>query len=128
MKNTLDKIGVDYTAEDVQEMLKTMLCQLEDASRVIVPIYIKVPKFSIVNTADPNTALKEVLEAFTEMELLAISVHTRYGIPLAILKSKFIVDFQSTTQLIEDVDVPICTSELYKSETMQEVAEALCIA
>lgn len=128
MKNAFGEVGVDYTVEDVQNMLKTMLWQLEEASRVIVPRYITVPKFSMENVTDPSKALKEVLEAFTEMELLAIGVHIRYGVPLAILKSKFIVDFQSTVQLIDDSDTSFCTSGLYKSETMQEVAEALCIA
>ena len=122
MKNAFGEVGVDYTVEDVQNMLKTMLWQLEEASRVIVPRYITVPKFSMANVTDPNKALKEVLEAFTEMELLAI------GVPLAILKSKFIVDFQSTVQLIDDSDMSFCTSGLYQSKTMQEVAEALCIA
>ena len=62
------------------------------------------------------------------MELLAIGVHIRYGVSLAILKSKFIADFQSTVQLIDDSDTAFCTSGLYESKTMQEVAEALCIA
>ena len=128
MKNAFGEVGVDYTVEDVQNMLKTMLWQLEEASRVIVPRYITVPKFSMANVTDPNKALKEVLEAFTEMELLAIGVHIRYGVPLAILKSKFVVDFKSTVQLIDDSDTSFYTSGLYKSETMQEVAEALCIA
>ena len=128
MKNAFGEVGVDYTVEDVQNMLKTMLWQLEEASRVIVPRYITVPKFSMANVTNPNKSLKEVLEAFTEMELLAIGVHIRYGVPLAILKSKFIVDFQSTLQLIDDSDTSFCTSGLYESKTMQEVAEALCIA
>lgn len=128
MKNAFGEVGVDYTVENVQDALKTMLCQLEEASRVIVPRYITVPKFSMANVTDPNKALKEVLEAFTEMELLAIGVHIRYGVSLAILKSKFIADFQSTVQLINDSDTTFCTSGLYESKTMQEVAEALCIA
>lgn len=128
MKNAFGEVGVDYTVENVRDALKTMLVQLEEASRVIVPRYITVPKFSMANVTDPNKALKEVLEAFTEMELLAIGVHIRYGVPLAILKSKFIVDFQSTVQLIDDSDTSFCTSGLYESKTMQEVAEALCIA
>lgn len=128
MKNAFGEVGVDYTVEEVQDALKTMLVQLEEASRVIVPRYITVPKFSLANVTDPNKALKEVLEAFTEMELLAIGVHIRYGVSLAILKSKFIADFQSTVQLIDDSEMSFCASGLYKSETMQEVAEALCIA
>lgn len=128
MKNAFGEVGVDYTVEDVQGMLKTMLCQLEDASKVIVPRYIAVPKFSLANVTDPNKALKEVLEAFTEMELMAIGVHIRYGVSLAILKSKFIADFQSTVQLIDDSEMSFCTSGLYESKTMQEVTEALCIA
>lgn len=128
MKNAFGEVGVDYTKENVQDALKTMLNQLEEASRVIVPRYISVPKFGLANVADPNKALKEVLEAFTEMELLAIGVHIRYGVSLAILKSKFIADFQSTAQLIDDSEMAFCTSGLYKSETMQEVAETLCIA
>lgn len=128
MKNAFGEVGVDYTVEEVQDALKTMLGQLEEASRVIVPRYISVPKFSLANVTDPNKALKEVLEAFTEMELLAIGVHIRYGVSLAILKSKFIADFQSTVQLIDDSEMSFCASGLYKSETMQEVAEALCIA
>lgn len=128
MKNAFGEVGVDYTVENVRDALKTMLVQLEEASRVIVPRYITVPKFSLANVTDPNKALKEVLEAFTEMELLAIGVHIRYGVSLAILKSKFIVDFQSTVQLIDDSDMSFCTSGLYESKTMQEVAEALCIA
>ena len=79
MKNAFGEVGVDYTVENVQDALKTMLVQLEEASRVIVPRYITVPKFSMANVTDPNKALKEVLEAFTEMELLAIGVHIRYG-------------------------------------------------
>lgn len=128
MKNAFGEVGVDYTVENVQDALKTMLVQLEEASRVIVPRYITVPKFSMANVTDPNKALKEVLEAFTEMELLAIGVHIRYDVSLAILKSKFIADFQSTAQLIDDSDMAFCTSGLYESKTMQEVAEALCIA
>ena len=128
MKNAFGEVGVDYTVENVRYARKSMLVQLEEASRVIVPRYITVPKFSMANVTDPNKALKEVLEAFTEMELLAIGVHIRYGVPLAILKSKFIVDFQSTVQLIDDSDTSFCTSGLYESKTMQEVAEALCIA
>lgn len=128
MKNAFGEVGVDYTVENVQDALKTMLGQLEEASRVIVPRYISVPKFSLANVTDPNKALKEVLEAFTEMELLAIGVHIRYGVSLAILKSKFIADFQSTVQLIDDSEMSFCASGLYKSETMQEVAEVLCIA
>ena len=112
MKNAFGEVGIDYTVEDVQGMLKTMLCQLEDASKVIVPRYIPVPKFRMANVTDPNKALKEVLEEFAEMELLA----------------KFIADFQSTVQLIDDSEMEFCTSGLYESKTMQEVAEALCIA
>ena len=128
MKNAFGEVSVDYTVEEVQGMLKTMLCQLEDASKVIVPRYIPVPKFRMANVTDPNKALKEVLEAFAEMELMAIGVHIRYGVSLAILKSKFIADFQSTVQLIDDSEMSFCASGLYKSETMQGVAEALCIA
>lgn len=126
--NVFGEVGVDYTVEDVREGLKKLLSQLEEAAEAIVPRSVRVPKFSAANVEYPDAALKDVMEAFTEMELQAISVHIRYEVMLAVLKSKFIVDFHSTAQLIEENPVTYCVSGLYESETMQEAVEALGVA